>query len=128
MTCYELGASNELLETISLLSLILNYAKFPPMMQNRLKVDVNVLFSCLLWRGANKDMNREAQEVLMAKLPLLVEYSPACRPHPPEKTWQNLLSLPFGLSHRNFLWSGWSTLPWDAVGWEQMVVTKVGPL
>lgn len=38
--------------------------------KNSLKVDTNVLFSCLLCHGANKGMNREAWEVLMAKLPL----------------------------------------------------------
>lgn len=74
-------------------------------------------FSCLLHHGANKGMNREAWEVLMAKLPLLIDCSPGWRPHSPNKTWQNQLSLPFGLRHKNSHGSGWSTLPWEAAGW-----------
>lgn len=61
--CFDSGASDELVEVNSLLNLILNYAKFPLKMQNSPQMDANVLF--VPWRGANKDMNREAQEILV---------------------------------------------------------------
>lgn len=42
--CYDSDGSDELVEINLLLSLILNYTKFPLKMQNSLKVDSNVLF------------------------------------------------------------------------------------
>lgn len=42
--CFDSGASDELVEVNSLLSLILNYAKFPLKMQNSPQMDANVLF------------------------------------------------------------------------------------
>lgn len=44
LTCHVLCASDTFLETNSLLSLILNHAKFPLMMQRSLKEDANVGF------------------------------------------------------------------------------------
>lgn len=42
--CFDSGASDELVEVNSLLSLILNYAQFPLKMQNSPQMDANVLF------------------------------------------------------------------------------------
>jgi len=103
LTCYVVCASDRLLATNSLLSLILNHEKYPLMMKRSLKEDANVMFfSCLLWYRANKDMNRESQKdlVVVTKLLLSGDCSPGWRPHPPEKTCKNPLLLVFELSCR----------------------------